>query len=299
MTRDQAAETGTPRGLGPPALGWAPPAAYTQYTESALAYLAGAGAGRTPEARLLALLAALRMRKDGTAALISEDLSPERSGLPESVLKELITTGWIDTTLPAVHAAVPGEPAARCPLPGLSGTALPAGVGKQIRKRYNGWVQRPVCHDLLTGQPVGIRLAASTSPRSAPPAAAARSANASWRPAAASPQNRSAKRSCAHCWHAAGWTNCIPTPDGTGPPRTGSPQKYATLRPAPHPPQPDPPARRSAWPAANTKRRNGPTTTTCATSTPLRCARSLPHTARKSQKPPGARQTSEEPSAPW
>ncbi|MGK5545712.1 hypothetical protein ACSNOH_13410 [Streptomyces sp. URMC 127] len=160
LAEENQAPEETARGLGPAAPGWAPRATYAQYTESALAYLAATGAGRTAEARLLALLAALRMRKDGTAKLISEDLSLERSGLPDSALAELIADGWIDTTLAAVHSAVPGAPAAVCPLPGMAGNTLPAGVGKQVRRPYNGWVQRLVCHDALTGEPAGVRLTA-------------------------------------------------------------------------------------------------------------------------------------------
>ncbi|MEU5191615.1 hypothetical protein AB0G83_31395 [Streptomyces klenkii] len=91
-----------------------------------MAYLAMARAGRTAEARLLALLAALRMRKDGTATLISEGLSQDRAGLPDSALGELVADGWIDTSLAAVRAAVSGAPAAVCPVPGMSGATLPA-----------------------------------------------------------------------------------------------------------------------------------------------------------------------------
>ncbi|MFF2374909.1 hypothetical protein ACFVUW_11055 [Streptomyces xiamenensis] len=100
------------------------------------------------------------MRRDGSVRLITEDLSETRTGLADTVLEGLITRGWLKTSVAAVRAAVPGAPAAVCTMPRLAKNWLTQGIPRNLRKPYNGWVQRLVSHPLLAGQPAGVRLAA-------------------------------------------------------------------------------------------------------------------------------------------
>ncbi|MEU7031498.1 hypothetical protein AB0A60_32980 [Streptomyces sp. NPDC046275] len=148
------------RTYGPPGAKWKPAAAYADHTEFCLRFLQDARVGRTPAAALLALLMLLRMRKDGRVLMIAEDLSGSRTGLDDAALQELIDDGWVEGSVDAVLAAVPGSAAAEYTMPRLVEPWLAGGVIRKVRKPFNGWVQRLVSHGLLDGQPAGVRLAA-------------------------------------------------------------------------------------------------------------------------------------------
>ncbi|MET9957241.1 hypothetical protein ABZ135_37590 [Streptomyces sp. NPDC006339] len=148
------------RTYGPPAAKWKPTAAYADHTEFCLRFLQDARVGRTPEARLIALLALLRMRKDGRVLLISEDLSSSRTGVNHMALQELIDDGWVEGSVEAVRAAVPGAPAAQCTMSRLAEPWLTGEISRKVRRPFNGWVQRLISHGLLDSQPAGVRLAA-------------------------------------------------------------------------------------------------------------------------------------------
>ncbi|MGI5405199.1 hypothetical protein ACQEV9_00235 [Streptomyces chartreusis] len=148
------------RDIGPPPPGWTPPQTYQAYTAFVLDFLADVAMGSTPAARLTALMAVLRMRRDGAARLIAEDFSPDRLGLSEQALGELITAGWLRTSLDAVRAALPHAAPAVCHVPALADDWGIIGMPKSTRKQFNGWFQRLCTHPLLHQQPAGIRLAA-------------------------------------------------------------------------------------------------------------------------------------------
>ncbi|MET8330203.1 hypothetical protein [Streptomyces sp. NPDC005181] len=72
---------------------WAVPHTFGGYALAALQYLHQAEAGHSPEARLLALLIALRVRPGGLVKMVSDDLGPGRMDLQDWALEELIDAG--------------------------------------------------------------------------------------------------------------------------------------------------------------------------------------------------------------
>ncbi|MEU1668527.1 hypothetical protein ABZ547_34095 [Streptomyces sparsogenes] len=146
--------------FGPAPAGWSPPLVYRRYAEDLLGYLDDVLVGPTPETRLLAMACALRLRPNGTFNLVNDDLGEQRLSLPWQTLADLIKSGWLETSLRDVKAADKGAPAAVCRIPSLTNDPGAIGVPNNARSRVNGWMQRAVTHQLLTGQPAGIRLAA-------------------------------------------------------------------------------------------------------------------------------------------
>ncbi|MDT0307319.1 hypothetical protein RM780_10125 [Streptomyces sp. DSM 44917] len=139
---------------------WQVPTDFGDRTGAALAYLADQQAGRTPEARLLALLCALGRRRDDFFLATSEHLHPDWMGLGDAAFEELVAIGWLEASLTEVRAAVPGKPPAVCRMPHLATDQKPFNFSKDSRKQFNGWIQRLAGHHLLAGQPAGVRLGA-------------------------------------------------------------------------------------------------------------------------------------------
>lgn len=136
------------------------PAAFTDHLAGVLRFLDLAEAGRSTEARYLALLLALRVRTGGIFRLVDSDLRSDRMNVPEWALQELIDSGWARVSLEAVRAAVPGSPCAEGVLPDLVSDTAHLGVPGAARSRLNGWVQRTTCHPLLHDHGAVLRMAA-------------------------------------------------------------------------------------------------------------------------------------------
>jgi hypothetical protein len=140
---------------------WAVPGTYGDYALAALQYLHQAEVGHSPEARLLALLIALRVRPGGIVKMVSNDLGPGRMDLPDWALEELIDAEWVDASLDEVQGAVRGAPAAQLRVPDLAANSRPMGIPTgTARGKLNGWTQRMIDHPLLRGKPAADRLGA-------------------------------------------------------------------------------------------------------------------------------------------
>jgi hypothetical protein len=152
--QEAIAETGTGRAAqsGMAALA----AAYAGQIETALRSLGDLRAGRTAPARLLALLFLLRSSDDGTARLVDGDLVPERTGLSEAAVGELLAAGWLRSAT-KVPSPGPADMVYRLPA-----QCTGAGVGLPLpaRRALHGWVRQTAGHELLLGQPADVRLAA-------------------------------------------------------------------------------------------------------------------------------------------
>ncbi len=122
------------------------PAEYGSTAVETLRYLNLVQAGHSPEARLLALLITLRLRKDGTFAMRSCDLSPLRLDLPPWALQELIDCGWADAPFEDVCAAGPGDHSVQCRVPELAGGLAHLGISPSMRSHVNAWVMTVTSH---------------------------------------------------------------------------------------------------------------------------------------------------------
>ncbi|MGW2748092.1 hypothetical protein [Streptomyces sp. NPDC001450] len=139
---------------------WPVPESFGPSLDEALRYLEAVQAGRSPEGRLLALVCALRVRREGLFRMVSDDLGPSRLDIPMWAVDELNDCRWIDLDPDDVHAAVRGAPAAEGRLPHLADGTACLGITGLARGRFNGWIQRMVHHPLLAGQPAAVRLGA-------------------------------------------------------------------------------------------------------------------------------------------
>ncbi|WP_189103661.1 hypothetical protein [Streptomyces kronopolitis] len=136
------------------------PARFGALAADTLRYLDCGQAGHSPEARLLALLLTLRMRRDGTFFMRSCELSALRMDLPPWALKELIVCGWADASFEEVCAAGPGDRNVECRIPELRDGLSHLGITPSVRSRVNAWALNVACHPSLMDRPAGIRLGA-------------------------------------------------------------------------------------------------------------------------------------------
>lgn len=120
--------------------------------------LAEAGAGATPDGRLLALTFAVRGAVRGRANLTGQDLRMLRLEEPRAALVELTSTGWLDATPEAVIEADAAHPAL-CDLPGMRDQLWTVGNG--VRSRASGWLSRALAHKKLRKKPNRLRLVAA------------------------------------------------------------------------------------------------------------------------------------------
>lgn len=136
------------------------PIGYGHAAVETLRYLDFMQAGHSPEARLLALLITLRLRKDGTFFMRSCDLSSARLSLSPAALEELIECGWADAPLEEVLATGPGEKSVACRVPEFSGGLEHLGISSASRSHINAWALQVALHPALVDHPAGIRLGA-------------------------------------------------------------------------------------------------------------------------------------------
>jgi hypothetical protein len=138
------AKVGRPRLTGPQA------AAARQL----VGFVAGLDVGA--EARLLALIIAVRAAREGQANLTSLDVRCYDD--PQAALAELAAGGWIAGDFSRVVEADPTE-ATRIQAGGLTGLVDPP-MGKTVRTRVSGWISRTLAAKPLKKTTVSARLAA-------------------------------------------------------------------------------------------------------------------------------------------
>jgi hypothetical protein len=120
-------------------------------------YLVDVGPGSDPDARLLALVIALRALREGRSNVVARDIRGLRLADPAAALVGLITTGWMEAIVAVVLVAETTNPAS-CTVPTL--TDNPLKVGEQVRSRMSGWMSKVTSHKKLRKLPPDGRLAA-------------------------------------------------------------------------------------------------------------------------------------------
>lgn len=120
-------------------------------------YLVDVGPGSDPDARLLALVIALRALREGRSNVVARDIRGLRLADPAAALVGLITTGWMEAIVAVVLVAETTNPAS-CTVPTLADNPLK--VGEQVRSRMSGWMSKVTSHKKLRKLAPDARLAA-------------------------------------------------------------------------------------------------------------------------------------------
>jgi hypothetical protein len=112
----------------------------------------------SPDARLFALILAVRAARTGWANVTCQDL--RRYPDPHGVLDELLAGGWI-TSDDDPHRVVDADPADALPVQagGLTGLVDPP-MGELMRSRVSGWITRTSAAKPLKKTDAATRLAA-------------------------------------------------------------------------------------------------------------------------------------------
>ncbi|MEU3620352.1 hypothetical protein ABZ725_50050 [Streptomyces sp. NPDC006872] len=134
--------------------------AHGAWLEPVLQHLNAAGAGRSSQGRLLALLVLLHPSGFRGIRMAAEDFAARHAGLTEAALQDPAETGSLRRAADRpVSCAVSAEAAWTMADAGHRHAGVPL-LPVHEHLAMHGWVCRLVGHALLRGQPAEVRLAA-------------------------------------------------------------------------------------------------------------------------------------------